>query len=274
MKAIILAAGLGSRLGRYTEELPKCLLRISGKTILEIQIENYRKVGITDISIVKGYRGEKIDIDGVKCYWNRDYESTNMVVSFMKAASEFDDDIIVSYADILFDSDLLVQAMGFSEDIAILADSNWEKYWLMRYGTTDFDLESLILDERDCVVEIGRPVLSKEAVHARYVGILRFPKQCIQEVAELARRASETYRDTPWKLSGAPYPKAHMTDLLQALIDSGIEVKVRKVANGWLEFDTASDYENALLWISDGRIKTLFKDYNALINKECRRKTQ
>ena len=58
MKAIILAAGRGSRLGKYTDEIPKGLLEISGKTILDIQIENYHRVGIDDISIVKGYNGE------------------------------------------------------------------------------------------------------------------------------------------------------------------------------------------------------------------------
>ena len=54
MKAIILAAGRGTRLGKYTENIPKGLLKLSGKTILEMQIECYRNAGITDISIVKG----------------------------------------------------------------------------------------------------------------------------------------------------------------------------------------------------------------------------
>lgn len=272
MKAIILAAGRGSRLGKYTKEIPKGLLKISGKTILDIQIDNYHRAGITDISIVKGYKGEKINIDGVKYYWNRDFDNTNMVVSLMKAAPEFDDDVIISYADIIFEPDLLEQIIKSKSDATVLVDSNWEKYWFMRYGTVNFDLESLILNEVDNIVEIGRAILSKEAMHARFIGVLKFSKQKIQDVMRIAISAAEKYWRISWKYSGASYPKAYMTDLLQALIDNGIEIKAQKVTNGWLEFDMESDYENALSWISNGAINALFNDYNALINNEFRRK--
>lgn len=274
MKAIILAAGRGNRLGKYTDEIPKGLLKISGKTILDIQIENYHRVGINDISIVKGYNGEKINIDGVKYYWNRNFDCTNMVVSLMNAAPEFDDDIIISYADILFEPDLLRQTIEAKGDVIVLVDNNWEKYWLMRYGTVDFDLESLILDDFENIVEIGRTVSLKEAMHARFIGVLKFSKCCIQAAKRIALDASEMYRNVPWMHSGEPYPKAHMTDLLQALINAGIELKAQKVTNGWLEFDTESDYEKALAWISSGDINALFKDYNALVNNEFRRKMQ
>lgn len=274
MKAIILAAGRGSRLGKYTKEIPKGLLKVSGKTILDIQIENYRRIGIDDISIVKGYNGEKINIDGVKYYWNRDFDNTNMVVSLMKATPEFDDDIIVSYADILFEPKLLNQIIEAKGNVTVLVDDNWEKYWLMRYGTINFDLESLVLDGFENIIEIGRPILSKETMHARFIGVLKFSKQGIQDAMRVAMNASKTYQNIPWKHSGKPYFKAYMTDLLQALIDTGINIKAQKVHNGWLEFDTENDYENALSWISSGCINALFEDYSALINNKFRRKIQ
>ena len=77
MKAIILAAGMGTRLKKYTENLPKGMLCFEGKTIIERQIELYRKCGISDIIIIKGYAADKICYDGVKYYTNELYDTTN-----------------------------------------------------------------------------------------------------------------------------------------------------------------------------------------------------
>ena len=101
MKAIILAAGQGTRLKKYTENLPKGMLQFAGKTIIERQIETYRKCGIDKIIIVRGFASDKITYDGITYYDNQEYANTNMVESLMTAKVEFDDDIIVSYSDIL-----------------------------------------------------------------------------------------------------------------------------------------------------------------------------
>ena len=102
MKAIILAAGQGTRLKKYTQNLPKGMLEFQGKTIIERQIEIYRNCGIENIIIVKGFAAEKINYENVTYSINEDYENTNMVESLMTAKSEFNEDIIVSYSDILF----------------------------------------------------------------------------------------------------------------------------------------------------------------------------
>ena len=96
MKAVILAAGQGTRLKRYTENLPKGMLSFLGKTLIERQIELYRACGINDIIIVCGYAKDKISYKGVKYYTNEEYKDTNMVVSLLAAKEEFDDDIIIS----------------------------------------------------------------------------------------------------------------------------------------------------------------------------------
>ena len=265
MKAIILAAGRGSRLGKYTKEIPKGLLKIAGKTILDIQIQCYRNAGITDISVVKGYKGEAINISGVKYYLNTDFDNTNMVVSLMKAIPELTDDIIISYADILFDPILLTQAINTTGDAVVLADSNWKKYWLMRYGNFNSDLESLIIDESDNIIEIGRPNVSDNEMSMRYIGLIKFSHRCIQNIVKITNEAAIAFQETPWKHSGKPYPKAYMTDLLQALVDKGVQVRVKKVTNGWIEFDSESDYEKALKWVSSGEIKTLIGNFTGEI---------
>ena len=78
-RAIILAAGQGTRLRPLTNEKPKCLLSIQGKTLLQRQINSLKVEGIKDILVVGGYRASLIKKSGYNCIVNSRYESTNMV---------------------------------------------------------------------------------------------------------------------------------------------------------------------------------------------------
>ena len=79
IKGIILAAGEGKRLKHLTKNCPKCMVRLFGKSLLQYQIETFRKCGIKDITVIKGHKGEMINFSGIKYYDNKDYKSTNMV---------------------------------------------------------------------------------------------------------------------------------------------------------------------------------------------------
>ena len=155
MKAIILAAGQGTRLKKYTENLPKGMLSFMGKTIIERQIEIYRKCRIDKIIIIRGFAAEKICYEGVTYYTNENYDSTNMVVSLMAAKQEFDEDVIVSYSDILFEEQMLQKMMEAKGNYVVAVDDNWKAYWEKRYGRVDFDTESLSLDSENNIKELG-----------------------------------------------------------------------------------------------------------------------
>ncbi len=71
--------------------------------------------------------------------------------------------------------------------------------------------------------------------------------------------AYEKYDDKPWQQSGKPVRKAYMTDLLNALIKSGEEVKAVHFNHGWIEFDTNDDYENAIKWQESGEIREVIE---------------
>ena len=254
MKAVILAAGQGTRLKKYTENLPKGMLKFAGKTIIERQIETYQKCGITAIIVVRGFAADKITYQGVRYYENADYENTNMVESLMAARQEFDDDIIISYSDILFEEDMLGKMMECREDFAVAVDANWQEYWKARYGKVDFDTESLSLDENENITELGMEAPKLEDIDARYIGLLKFSKSGLQKITEILERDYEAYQDKPWKQSGKTIRKAYMTDLLQAVIESGEHVKAVKFRNGWIEFDTNEDYETAIKWKEPGTL--------------------
>ncbi len=259
MKAIILAAGQGTRLKKYTENLPKGMLEFDGKTIIERQIETYHRCGITEIIVVRGFAADKITYPGVKYYENVDYANTNMVESLMAAKQEFDDDIVISYSDILFEESMLKEMMDSKDDFVIAVDENWQEYWHARYGRVDFDTESLILDENDNITELGLEAPKLEDIDARYIGLLKFSKNALGKIVAIHDRDYEAYQDRPWKQSGKTIRKAYMTDLLQAVIESGNHVKAVKFRNGWIEFDTNEDYEMAVQWVKNGTLEKFIR---------------
>ena len=256
MKAIILAAGQGTRLKKYTENLPKGMLSFMGQTIIERQINMYRNCGINDIIVVRGFAAEKIQYEGIKYYTNEDYANTNMVESLLAAKQEFDDDVIVSYSDILFEERLLNGMMDSNVDFACGVDDNWQVYWKKRYGKVDFDTESLSVDENDNITELGLENPKLEDIDARYIGILKFSKAGLQQIVNIMTDAYKLPADQPWQQSGKVVKKAYMTDLLNAIIESGKEVKAIHFNNGWIEFDTNEDYENACRWAENKSLES------------------
>lgn len=254
MKAIILAAGQGTRLKKYTENLPKGMLKFIGQTIIERQIAMYRKCGIDDIIVVRGFAADKIDYEGVTYYTNEDYANTNMVESLLTAKNEFNDDIIVSYSDVLFEERMLRGMMEVDADFAVAVDVKWKEYWGKRYGRVDFDTESLSIGENGNITELGLENPKLEDIDARYVGLLKFSVTGLEYIMEIMKKAYADYKDRPWQQSGKTVRQAYMTDLLNAIIESGKTVQAVKFENGWIEFDTNEDYENACSWAEDGSI--------------------
>lgn len=81
MKSIIIAAGMGNRLRPLTNNLPKCMLKFKGKTLLQRQLEVFRSCKIENIVLIKGYKKEKIDYPGIKYYINDNYQNNNILNS-------------------------------------------------------------------------------------------------------------------------------------------------------------------------------------------------
>lgn len=259
VKAIILAAGQGTRLKKYTKALPKGMLSFAGKTLIERQIEAYRAAGIQKIIIVRGFAADKIAYDGVTYYTNDDFATTNMVESLLAAQTEFDDDIIVSYSDILFERRLLDVMMREKADFAVAVDDAWQDYWRKRYGEVDFDTESLRIDLQGNIIELGKEAPPLSEIDARYIGLLKFSRNGMTYMSQLVNDAKEQFENEPWQQSGKPVRQAYMTDLLNAVIEAGKSVKAVRFQHGWIEFDTNEDYENAIRWNEIGELDDIVR---------------
>ena len=90
MNAIILAAGKGERLHPLTENKPKCLVELFGKSLLQWQINAFHEFGIDDITVVSGYKSEEIHSPYVTILKNEKFDSTNMVESLLKRLIAFE----------------------------------------------------------------------------------------------------------------------------------------------------------------------------------------
>jgi choline kinase len=111
MKLIVLAAGQGTRLRPLTDDQPKCMVRFRGKLIIDYITNAARKSGINDIVVIDGYRKDVLEkhLSGqnIRFVTNAAYETTNMVAPLFCALPELNDDIVISYADIVYSPDII-----------------------------------------------------------------------------------------------------------------------------------------------------------------------
>ena len=253
MKAIILAAGQGTRLKKYTEKLPKGMLEFRGKTLIKHQIDTLRNVGIEDIIIVKGFESNKINYDHVRYYVNNDYATTNMVASLLMAKKELNDDVIVCYSDIIYSEELINKMITSETDIGVAVDTNWEEYWLKRYDKINFDTESLDI-ENDKIVSLGVENPPLGTIDGRFIGLVKFSKRVLPKILQILPSSLEYEEE--WGKTEKKFKNIYMTDLLQELIHRDFEVEPIYTKNQWLEFDTNEDYERAIKW-SKNELSTL-----------------
>lgn len=259
MKAIVLAAGEGKRLRPYTMTIPKCMLKFAGKTLLERQIDAFHSYGVTDISIVTGYEADKVNYPDVKYFHNPWYHSTNMVESLLCARSELSGDLIVTYGDIIFEHRVLSLVLRNKFNIGVLVDKAWKDYWRMRYGDINNDLESLKLCDGERIEELGTPQTDSSRIDARYVGMIRFSSNGINKLVEVYDSMLIEHRNKSEQGEGTRTLKnAYMTDLLQELINRGIEVNYITTRHGWLEFDSVEDYEICCKHYTEGGLTRIF----------------
>ena len=244
-KAIIIAAGLGSRLKGYTEELPKCMLHFGDKTLLERQLEAYRDCGIKDISVVRGYKKEKINYKDLTYYQNDDYENNNILNSLFYAEEAMIGNVIVAYSDILFESAVVKRLLESDADISIVVDIDWKGYYVGRKDHPLAEAEKVIFNANNEVLKIGKVLTSKNDVYGEFIGMLKLSPRGAEIFKKHFHRSKKLYWDQPFHLAKT-FQKAYITDMIQEIVDLGVNVHCVIIEKGWKEIDTEEDYQKAL----------------------------
>lgn len=240
MIGLILGAGEGKRLRPYTEDRPKCLVELAGRTLLERECDALGAAGIERIHVVTGYRADAIERLGLPTFHNPRYASTNMVASMMAAAELFDgsDDVLVSYADIVYEPRVVEALATADAAVALAINTEWRALWEARMSDPLSDAETLKLDAEGNVVELGKPARSFDEIEGQYMGLIRLR-------ADSAARLGEVHAalDPEARYDGKDLDNMYMTSFLQHWIDTVSPVRAVPVAGGWLEVDTCEDLE-------------------------------
>ena len=245
MKAIIIAAGMGSRLKPLTDGLPKCMLRFEGKTLLQRQLEVFKACNIEDAALIKGYQKEKIDYPGIKYYINDNYQNNNILNSLFYAEKEIKGEVIISYSDILFGKQVVEKLLASKEDISIVVDTDWKEGYKGRRHHPQEEAEKVALSADNNVLEIGKVLAKKHDVHGEFIGMMKLTSRGSQRFKRHFNQAKKLFRGKPFQKASI-FEKAYLTDMIQYMVDSGVPIHCVIIKRGWREIDTVEDYKKAL----------------------------
>ena len=237
-RALILAAGQGTRLRPLTDDKPKCLVPLLGRSLLERQADTLKYLGVNDIHIATGYRADQIEALGFSTSINPQYAKTNMVKSLFSAISfiEQEGDLIIAYGDIVYQSNNLQALLNCDDEVALMIDSNWRDLWNLRLDNPLDDAETLIMNGNGYVTELGKKPESYDHIEGQYTGLIKIRSDKLEAMVEFYNQLD------PFAIyDGKDFNNMYMTSFLQLLIDSGWQAKAVLVNNGWLEIDSVED---------------------------------
>ena len=244
MNAIILAAGSGIRLGQHTQDIPKVLLDINGKSILDRQISSLREQGVDKIFIVTGYKKERHIRKDVEYFFNPKYSETDQLGSLMIAREKIFGDVLIIFGDIIFDCNILQQVLASNDDISIAIDLDWEKSYDERSDNPK-SLADKVLIKGKKIIQISAKEISLEQKNevGEFLGIIKLSvngsKIFIKKYEELEKTHTGKFHDA-YSLT-----KAKLVDILQELIDFKIGISPIIIDGKWCEIDTPNDLERA-----------------------------
>ncbi|CAE6938143.1 phosphocholine cytidylyltransferase family protein [Ectopseudomonas khazarica] len=229
-RAIILAAGRGSRMGDLTDHQPKCFAHLHGRRLLDWQLAALRGAGIERLALVRGYRSECFD-EPLTYFENPRWQQSNMVRTLLAADTWLmAEECIVSYSDIFYSAATVAALNRTEADLAIAYDPHWHTLWAQRFADPLADAESFRLDASGCLATIGERCQSVSEIEGQYMGLLKFTPAGWAQVRELLQQYDDAAVD-----------RLDMTSLLRLLLQAGMRIAVSPVQGPWGEVDAATD---------------------------------
>jgi len=245
MKAIIIAAGSATRLGKLTDKKPKGLLEINGKSIIQRQIELFKKYNINDIIIITGPHKE-FGISNVTYVEDLNYENHDVLGSLMAASNFLNGEVLTCYSDILFDEEILKQILNFNGEIGIPIDLDWEKNYINRVQHPKSEADNVILNQKT-ILKIKKNIsfCNSNEVIGEFLGPIIFSKNGSKIFVETYEKLRNTHNGNFH--NSLSLKKAYLTDMIQELIDNNIKIDPIIITGKWCEIDTVEDFKKAEL---------------------------
>ena len=243
MNAIIIAAGSGKRISDEVKNIPKSMVKINGKPIIEHQLSVLNKAGVTEVYVITGPHSEKFNIKNVKYVKDEKYEKHDILGSLMEAKKFLEKDTLVLYSDIIFELKIVEKILSSKEDISIAVDMNWEKNYKGRTEHPKSEAENVELNSNEDIIKIKKNIQNTENNVGEFLGIIKFRNMgsevFVKKYDELIKNSNGLFHEAPSIL------KAYVTDMIQELIDSNIKIKPILISGKWCEIDTMQDLKNA-----------------------------
>ena len=237
-QAIVLAASRGSELGLLTQDIPKAMLDIAGKPLLAHIVSSYRRAGVRDITVVRGYAKARVDLPGLTYVDNDAFETNQELSSLALALDRLDQrQTIVSYGDVLFRRHVLDMLAESPAPVTIAVDTNWKNSRNRGPARRADYVTCTLPNSREAyygdvrLVAMGGDVQPR--IHGEWMGIARFTPAGLEAVrAQIAA----------WQRNDqAGFRAARMNDLFNRLVEGGTAVRVIYTTGHWLDIDDLDD---------------------------------
>ncbi len=232
MILIVLAAGKGSRLPKKFRSKPKCMVEINSKTVLEHNESFFKK--FKKKYIILGYKHKTSDILIKKLKFkkiiNKKFKSTNMVFSLFKSKKFINQDVVISYGDVIFNHKIINQLKSKGNILPV--NKNWLKVWRNRMSFHEIskDAESLKI-KNGKIFEIGKTIQEKKFPMYQFMGLIKLEKKSFFLLLDFFKKQDK---------------KIDFTTFLNASIKNNIiEVKPKVYRSFWYEIDSEKDIEYA-----------------------------
>ena len=242
MNAIILSAGEGTRLRPETISIPKGMVKLFDKSLLEMQIDIFKKCGINDISIVTGYLADKITFPSINYFKNENYSSTAGNESIFCAKEKLQDCTIITYGDLVFEKAVIDQVIDFNGDIGVATEMNWLPTYQNRSQHPLSQADNVLI-KNGKITEMRKNIQKPDSKIGEFAGIVKLSKNGSDI---LLKKLNELHKSHNGKFHNASSLKQSIIpDMLQELIDSEINVEPIYISGKWCEIDTPQDLEIA-----------------------------
>lgn len=249
MKAIIIGAGRGSRLLDRTNEVPKTLVEVMGRPMLDFILEALGHAGFArkDIVFISGYAEEVVrrrypDLTFVR---NEDWANNNILLSLLTAEPHMRDGFVSTYADIVYEPGIVARLVSAPEDIVLGCDTHWRRRYVDRSQHPETDAEKLTAEGRR-VTAISRHIPSDRAA-GEFIGVMKVTAEGARVLKNGFERARATHAGGPYR-EGRTFERAYLIDLLAELLEAGTPMYREDTPGGYMEIDTVQDLSLAERW--------------------------
>ena len=234
INGIILAAGRGSRLKRFTKKEPKSFYIYNNKRIIDLILENFKFNKIKNISLVLGYRRKSFKNYNYNKILNLEWNKSNIFYSLYKARKILSKNhTIISYADIIFKKEAIKKLKEQKGDLVILNYTNWQQNWKNRYKKPLKDLETFKFSKKNKInylTAIGKKTSSYKDINGQFCGLFKISPRGWMKIEKFIKEKKVNIK------------KIDITSLLSKFLETNKKViQVVNYSKEWFEVDTISD---------------------------------